>query len=188
MKHGYRAELNLKYISLLRVKLGLKINTKSIIAFDVFKTFYDELWDKNINGDWSKIFNCMKKPYKEIIPQVNKRGWELGFMIKANRNKKVLKSFNSISTQLNDMRVIPMENFHKMVVKIMGKSWIHDSIDLAYFYNDLDYVKLEKNEDGTIKNIIMKNNIPKFKDFNKIIIKYFENDYRLLNLKFKNNK
>jgi hypothetical protein len=72
--------------------------------------------------------------------------------------------------------------------KIMGKSWIHDSADLVYFYNDLDYVKLEKNEDGTIKNIIMKNNIPKFKDFNKIIIKYFENDYRLLNLKFKNNK
>ena len=188
MKHGYRAELNIKYISLLRVKLGLKIDTKSIIAFDVFKTVYDELWNKNVNGDWNKIFNCMKKPHKEIIPQVNKRGWELGFMVKANRNKKVLKSFNSISSQLNDIRVISMENFHKMVVKIMGKSWIHDSADLAYFYNDLDYVKLDKNEDGTIKNIIMKQNIPKFKDFNKIIITYFENDYTLLNLKFKNNK
>jgi hypothetical protein len=74
-----------------------------------------------------------------------------------------------------------------MVVKIMGKSWIHDSVDLAYFYNDLDYVKLDKNEDGTIKNIIMKRNIPKFKDFNKSIIEHFESDYGL-NLKIKNNK
>jgi hypothetical protein len=93
-----------------------------------------------------------------------------------------------MSTQLNEMRVIPMENFHKMVVKIMGKSWIHDSIDLAYFYNDLDYVKLEKNEDGTIRNIIMKKNIPKFKNFNEIIIEHFEDDYTSLNLKIKNNK
>jgi hypothetical protein len=166
--------------------LGLKIDTKSIIAFDVFKTVYDELWKKNVNGDWSKIFNCMEKPDKEIIPEVNKRGWELGFMVKANRNKKVLQSFNSISELLNDMRVISMENFHKLVVKRMGKSWIHDSIDLAYFYNDLDYVKLDKNEDGTIKNIIMKRNIPKFKNFNKFIIYHFETDN--INLKIKNTK
>ena len=37
MKNGYKAKLSQKYIKLLRNKLDLKINTTSIIAFDVFK-------------------------------------------------------------------------------------------------------------------------------------------------------
>ena len=61
MKFGYKAELTSGYIKLLKNKLGLKIKTKSIIAYDVFNEISNELYYKNYNGLWSKLFDNSKR-------------------------------------------------------------------------------------------------------------------------------
>jgi hypothetical protein len=196
MTNGYKAELNESYIQLLREKLGLKIKTTSIIAYDIFCAVFDELYEKNKKGNWSIIFNRIldkrnkntenviplyQKNY-EIIPDVNKKGWQFAFMVKANRNTKIIKYFNLLSKYLNFIKKISFNNFTLIFLKIFGKKWKKDIIDIIYFYNTLGNVSIEKNTNGTIKNIILKHKISNYKNFNKLIIDYFYNKYSCNNI------
>jgi len=184
MKNGYKARISNDFINLLRKKLDIKINTKSIIAIDIFKQIFKELWDKNIDGEWSKIFNCLNKlDYKSyIMPDINIRGWQFAFMIIANREIKVLNSFNKLSNYLNENKIILIKDFSKEVIKLFGKNWKYDIEDLAYFYesiykdaeyNIIKYVELTKNENGTIFSINLLNKLPFFNNFNDSILFYF---------------
>ena len=190
MTHGYKAELSEEYIQLLREKLGLKIKTTSIIAYDIFRTVFDELYEKNKKGNWSIIFNRIldkrnknkenviplyQKNY-EIIPDVNKQGWQFAFMVKANRNSKIIDNFNLLSKYLNYVKKISFDKFKLTFLKIFGKNWEKDVVDMAYFYNTTNYISLEKNNNGTIKNIILNHKIRRYKNFNKLIIDYFLNE------------
>ena len=47
MRNGYKSKISNSYKNILRKNLGLKINTKSVIAIDIFKEIYYELYDKN---------------------------------------------------------------------------------------------------------------------------------------------
>jgi hypothetical protein len=143
MKNGYKARISNDFINLLRKKLDIKINTKSIIAIDIFKQIFKELWDKNIDGEWSKIFNCLYKPdyNRYIMPDINRRGWQFAFMIMANRENKVLNSFNKLSEYLNENKIIIFKDFNKEVLKLFGTNWKCDVEDLAYFYESLSNYK-----------------------------------------------
>jgi hypothetical protein len=185
MKNGYKAEISKTYINLLRKKLGLKINTYSIIAIDVFKKIYEELWNKNINGEWSKIFHSLQPPrYNNIvIPEVNKKGWQFAFMIKLNREGKLMHKFNFLSEFLNHIKIISFSDFKLAVLDIFGKNWADDIVDIAYFYENLSYrnygerfIKLVKNRDGTIESFSVLVDIPKFNNFNSNIADYFGDD------------
>ena len=57
MEHGWCAELKKDYINELRKILGLKINTKSFIAFDVLNCINNELFTKHKNGDYVILMN-----------------------------------------------------------------------------------------------------------------------------------
>ena len=121
MKNGYKAKISKAYINLLRKKLGLKINTTSIVAIDIFKIIYKELWDKNIDGEWSKIFNCLEKPdynlfINNLVPEVNKKGWQFAFMVKLNNNIKLLKKFNKLNKYLNNFNEIDYKDFGNAVI------------------------------------------------------------------------
>jgi len=190
MKNGYKARLSKSYIQLLRKKLGLKIKSSSIIAMDIFKIIYKELWDKNIDGDWSKIFNCEIKPDydKIIIPEVNKKAWQFAFMIKLNSNNKLLHKFNLLSKYLNDNKNVHYDDFSIKVLKIFGKKWEYDIEDIAYFYQSLKYnvsdkfietsikVELVKDKYGIINEIIVIDEIAEFHNFNYQIKDYFGED------------
>jgi hypothetical protein len=193
MKNGYKAKISSNYIKLLRDKLGLKINTTSIIAIDIFKTIYKELFDKNIDGEWSSVFNCLdnkKKIFKKSleediinkIPDINKNGWQFSFALKLNSNKNLLKKFNLVTMFLNKNKEINYKDFKDKVLKIFGNKWKNDVEDIAYFYESLSdiliyfknsYFKLLKDNYGSIKKIIIKNNIPMFKNFNEFIYNTF---------------
>jgi hypothetical protein len=191
MKNGYKARLSKAYINLLKRKLGLEIKTSSIIAYDIFKQIYDELWNKNINGSWSKIFHnydntilrsakgtiSNRRNYEKIvIPQINKKGWQFAFMIKLNRNKKLLHKFNFLSRYLNHIKNISYNDFEMCVIEIFGNNWKNDVEDIIYFYESLKIVKLIKNKNGTIKNIELLLQIGEFQNLNKEIIDYFSDD------------
>jgi hypothetical protein len=179
MKNGYKAKLSKNYIKLLRSKLGLKIKTTSIIAFDVFKNIYEELWKKNINGKWSQIFHCMDKPKYDnyIFPQINKKGWQFAFMVKLNREKTLLKKFNNLSKILTKLKKINYKDFSSIILKTFGKNWKDDIEDIAYLYESLKYATLKKNIDGTLNEIIINKKINIFKDFNNEIISYFDSSF-----------
>jgi hypothetical protein len=187
MKNGYKARLSQNYINLLRKNLGLKIKTKSIIAFDVFKNIYEELWEKNINGIWSNIFHCMEKPSYDnyVFPQINKKAWQFAFMVKLNREKILLKKFNNLNMNLMKIKNIKFKDFSSIILKNLGKKWKYDIEDIAYFYETMKYAVLKKNSNGTINSISFINNIPYFKNFNKYIIDYFTGS-DLLNIYTKN--
>ena len=118
------------------------------------------------------IFNIKK----EAIPDVNKKGWQFSFMVKANRNSKIIEKFNLLSKYLNYIKKINFDNFKLTFLKIFGNNWENDVIDIAYFYNTLGYISLEKNSNGTIKNIILNRKINGYKNFNKLIIYNFFNE------------
>jgi hypothetical protein len=198
MTYGYKAKLSEDYIDLLRKKLGLKISTRSIIAFDIFEVICKELWNKNKDGKWSKIFNCdMEILYDKFIhltPEINKKGWQFAFMIKANRDQKLLDNFNNFSKYLNKVKIIDYKDFSNALLYIFGNKWRYDVEDIAYFYESLKYyleydnsnnsnnnvknikVELIKNEYGIIEKIKILKKIPKFKNFNDRIIDYFGNN------------
>jgi hypothetical protein len=180
MKNGYKTHLSNSYIKLLREKLGLKIKTKSIIAYDIFVEVYTELLDKNMNGLWSKIFNpkLSKNEYNSVvIPQINKKAWQFAFMVKLNRSSILLHKFNLLSQYLNHIKNISIKNFKYSVIDIFGNNWINDIEDIAYFYETLKYAKIEKNKNCTIKNIKISYEINFFENFNNEIIDYFGEDY-----------
>ncbi len=181
MKYGYSAKLSTDYIKLLRDNLKLKINIKSLNATDVFKEIIDELWNKNINGKWSKIFHANEKSYeyyeylKEYVldkfPDINKKGWQFSFMMKMNRNKKTLDNFNKLSKELSN-KTIKIDDFKKLVIKIMGKNWINDIDNIADFYLRLKHVKINNKENGSINKLSF-SKCNNYTDFNKYIIRYF---------------
>lgn len=181
MKDGYKAKVSKSYIKLLREKLGLKIKTKSIIANDIFKTIIDELFEKNIRGEWSRIFhnNQVRNKdiynYKKILkayPNINQKGWNMAFMLKLNRYKLLLKIFNEIINILSKLKKISFDVYSKLILNKMGKKWKNDIEDIAYFLEFSNIVKLIKNNDNTIKSIhFLKNK--KFINFNKEINRSF---------------
>jgi len=178
MRDGYKAEISKSYVKLLREKLGLKIKTKSIIAYDIFCCVFNELIEKNAKGKWSKIFNNSKdlSGLKGlIIPQVNKRGWQFAFMVKANRMKIVMKKFVELVKYLNIIRKIEFADFSKVFIKIFGDNWKKDIVDMAYFIELLGGtdVKITKNEDGTIKTIYLVKPLKIMSDFNDAIKLFF---------------
>jgi hypothetical protein len=185
MKNGYKSHLSNKYINLLRKKLDLKINTTSIIANDVFKQIYRELWKKNINGDWSKIFNGLEQETKLtsetkynnlIFPDINKKAWQFAFMLKLNKEATLLRNFNLLSQYLNYVKTITYEDFELIVLEIFGQKWKYDIEDIAYFYESLKII-LIKNNNGTINNLIIQNDIDVYNDFNTKIQDYFTQNY-----------
>ena len=175
MKNGYKAKLSEEYLKLLQNKLGLSIKTTSVIAIDVFKQIYKELWDKNIDGEWSKIFHCLETPKYEsiVIPEINKKAWQFAFMIKLNRDHKLMFNFNFLSNFLNDVKSIDFQSFEKAVLISFDKNWKDDVEDIAYFYETLGVVNLIKNRDGTIDKIDVKIPIKIIKNFNEIMIDYY---------------
>ena len=205
--NGYKAELDTEYIDLLRKHLDLKLNTKSIIAKDIFDVLYKELLNKNNNGLWYRImyskfenekicpnlydnliFIKNKKIQKIILPDINKESWQFGFMLKCNSDKKLLTEFNLLSIYLKSMKIVSIELFRKLVLKFFGKKWSENIIDIAYFYDSLNNVKLEKNENGTIKNLIIKKTFIKLHHtFNDFLHMYYQADNQYFSNKFFNN-
>ena len=176
-------------------ELNIKIDTESIIAYDIFKQIFIELYLKNVNGDWIKIFYCNDKIdlKKIIIPEINKKSWQFSFMLKLNREPELLHKFNVLTNYLNTKININIsfKIFYKAIIDIFGNKWKDNVDDIAYFLesfyidiktyeneNIVKYVILIKNKDGNINELKLINKIPKqsnFNDRNSLYIKYYLN-------------
>lgn len=191
MKHGWCAKLKNNYIKDLRKNLNLKINTKSVLAYDVFKCLINELYQKNKNGDFFIIMNsttfikdkALKKDkyynkfkteeLKPILPEINRDSWNFAFYLKMNRNKILLKKFNNFIQDLGPS--LSLSRFENILFKHLSKvNWKKDVENIVYLLEDLDFAKITKEDTGYIKEIkLLDKNIYQIKNFNEEIISYF---------------
>jgi len=152
MKYGWKAMLPESYIKELRNVLNLKINTTKLRAYEIFQTINTELFQKNKNGDWTYLMlepQSLKKA--PILPKINQRSWELGFLIKMNRNKSILKSWNLILRSIKNYTTFTMKEFEDMFYRAFNKNnWSDNIEDVIYFLEDKDYVDVIENSKGEI--------------------------------------
>ncbi len=176
MKYGYKARISPEYRDLLAKMLGINIMTKSLVAYDLFEDVVIQLYKKNYFGDWNKIFhkNIIGKKSDTIgliIPHVNKMSYILSVVMKLNRKPKLMRAFNKLSKQLNhgdrEDQYIAFNTFESYVKKYMGSVWVKEADDLAYMYQHLGYVILEKSVDGTIRQMKVMEKIPIYKNMNR---------------------
>ncbi len=181
MKDGYKATIPIKYIRKLRSKLGLKIKTKSQFGQDVFDCVYTELFMKNMDGEWSKLFFGIKEEAKKevknifnSIPQVNKSSWIFAFMLKCHRNPDLFHNFNQLNVLLNQIfkskRDITFSEMEEYCIKIMGENWKSHTIDIINFYQYYEFIEIESKTFSISKSKnYFTDDIPIFHSFNEYI-------------------
>ncbi len=182
MKDGYMAELSEKYINKLRRKLGLKIETKSKNADIIFRTIYEELYNKNINGLWSKLFFSNDKTLKEYVKNevdnipLNITSSILALLMKLNRHKNLLNNFNQLNILLNQKleseKIILIKDFKKYVEKIFDKKWLKNVFDILHFYHYFEFINFNLDKKDNIESFEKLKKIPLYENLNEEI-KYF---------------
>lgn len=155
MMNGWKTKITKKYLNKLRENLNLKINTKSLISYDVMMKINNELFEKNKDGLWSNFL--LKKKYKKppSLKCVNRYNLENGYLLKLQNNKNLLKKFKEFYINLDDN--ISYEEFSKLFIKNFGKSYQNDIDDIMFLYESLFLININKN------NIKKTNNDFKFK-------------------------
>jgi hypothetical protein len=169
MLHGWRAILEDDYIKELRQILGLKITTKSRLALNVFETINKELFKKNKNGDYSFLMLDNKYTTPPFLPDINRRSWENGFMIKLNRNKKDLDNFNTFIKHLpkGKNNINNIREIYKNIFRTDG--WMRNFEDIMYFLDKIDYVRLVHTNDIISSVSTLSKNIRNIKNMNDFI-------------------
>ena len=192
MRSGYKAKLTMGYIKLLRDKLDLKIKTTSIIAYDVFKEICDELYYKNYNGLWSRLFNTDKymnneyrinkiKLNKIDTPKINQYSWFMSFFLKMNHKPLLLEKFNVLINSFTLNKEFDVYVFEMMVNSVLGPNYRDNYDDILYCLEYLSLIKLKKNKNGTLKScIFIRKN--RYKNFNEEIDDFFSDNYNDFNL------
>lgn len=168
MKHGWLARLPEEYIVTLRNNLGLKLSKKSRVAIDVMKEVNRELFKKNKNGDISYLL--LKSNYKEEpkIPEINRKSWDMGFMLKLNNNNKLLEKFNNFIEKLPN-KSFTLSEFENIFYTIFNKKyWIKDIENIIYFLENDKLLNVKTNVTKKIKYLTLTKK--KYKKYdNKII-------------------
>ena len=189
MLNGWRTILEEDYINELRVALKLKIKTESRLAYNVFKVINKEIFDKNKDGDIP--FLLFDKPYDKVsvLPDINRRSWDNGFMLKLNRTSSLMNKFNNFILHLkkigNNEKVKRNE-----IVEIFSNyfdldNWEHNLDDILYF---IEYwyqsIKVNTSKIGNLINIeIYSDKIKKITNFNNNILYYQVKTTKALTLK-----
>ncbi len=152
MMDGWNAEVTEGYVELLRQQLGLKIKTKSLVAFDILYTINEEIYEKNKNGDW--VYLLLDKATKPRMPQINRQSWETAFMLKLNRHKTLMDKFNKFLASLKTGATMDTKQFKEMFYKYFDKkTWKRDVKDVIYLLEAFRFAALTYNVDGSIDRI-----------------------------------
>jgi hypothetical protein len=180
MMHGWLGRVPDEYVVDLRQALGLKIRTKTRIAYYLFKAIVKELWQINKKGDWA--FLMLNKEYNKppMIPDINEESWNMGFMIKMNRNPIIRSNFNKFTATLkkHNNKKLSFDDCRKIYLKYFSeKMWGKNYEDILYFLLSMDYVKLSHRANKDISSITPKgHNIRNNNDYSDIIAGLWQSD------------
>lgn len=152
MEEGWKAKLSDGILKELRGVLKLEIKTKNNQAYNVLKTINTELFKKHKDGDWTYLLLEKESLKREPnLPKINQRSWELGFLIKMNRNKNILNSWNLILRSIKNYDTFTLEEFEEMFYRAFNKkNWSSNLLDVIYFLESRNYVILKHNDVGDL--------------------------------------
>ena len=168
MLDGWNAELTEGYINDLRSQLGLKIKTKSKVAYDVLTQINKELYQKNKDGDW--IYLLLDDNTAPKLPHINRYSWETALMLKLNSEKTLMASFNKLIKDLPANKELSVDDFKKIFFKHFNKErWGSDVEDVMYFLETIQIVNLSFKMDGKINWLKLKKKRT-IKNFNNELI------------------
>lgn len=89
MRDGWRARVPEEYIKLISELFDVEFDKSVKRAFDLFESLYSQLWNKYSLGLWS---NMLVSPeilkLKMPVPNVNRLGYEIGWMTWLDNNRK----------------------------------------------------------------------------------------------------
>jgi len=179
MKNGYSALISNDYIKLLEKNLHLKIDCPSNVACDVFNNIFKILYDKNINGLWTKLFfgittqkefKYTQLYFKKVC--VNKDAWNFALLMKLNRNKELLQKFKEILNNLKLYKLITIEEFNKIIKIHLEKSWLKDTYKILYFFRNFNILERIDINIYMIQNKTI-NDILKMTNVNKILFREY---------------
>ena len=139
MLYGWKAELSEDYVRCLEEELKLTLTPKTLMAYDVLVEVVNKLWEKNKDTDNVYLVAEKLKKQKPVIPQINKRSWEMAFLLKLSNSEKDYQNFikflETIKSKTNT------EDFKTLLLKIMGKNWKNDWDNVLYFLIDRKIMK-----------------------------------------------
>ena len=172
MKYGWCATLTKSFKVKLRKMLGIKLSTSSLMAYDIMKTVYDELYEKNSKGDYYIILVGDNKKFIDL-PKINKESFEFGLSLKLNNNNTLFKNTNRFIKKLED-EIIDIKTLEKEFYKIFSKTnWDNCFYQFMFYLEALDILKIEINNLSNIITIYKLNNSITFQDINNYIATKF---------------
>jgi len=142
MMEGWKAEVTKGYVTKLRRALGIKINTKSLRAWDILNVINKELFYKNKNGIYSKLL--LKKAYTKptYIKCINRESLENGFILKLIRNTKLRSNLNKL--YINLPKEFDLKIFEEYLFKYLSKKYFSNSVDdMVYLLETMRLIKIK---------------------------------------------
>ena len=169
MLEGWCAQITPGYIKKLRKNLNLKINTSSLQAYDVFKTIYEELYNKNVNGDYMVILLDTWREKCVDLPKVNQRSWEFGLSLKLNNNKTLFRNMNRFLKEINsDKNIKEIKDI--FFTKFTKKNWGNSFYNVLCYLETLEILKLDKNNKSEIIKVYKNKDLIESDDINGFIL------------------
>jgi hypothetical protein len=178
MLNGWNAELNEGYIEDLRSELGLKIRTKSKIAYDIIYEINQELYKKHKHGDWTYMMLDNNDIVK--LPHINRYSWETALMMKLNSSEVLMKKFNDMVKSLSLGKEMTVDEFRLNFFKYFNKKmWESDVVDVIYFLESLKFVELSYEIDGKIAYLkVNGKNLRRINNFNNELLNEWGRPYK----------
>ena len=157
MRYGYTSKINHKYIKLLEDKLNIKIKIEENL--NIYCCLFKALFNKNKNGFYFKLLSSVDNysmnlqifKAKTFFMNINQKSWELSFLIKLNRNDKLLEKMNQFLKILDYLNKINYEKIQDLILITLGDNWKNDIDNILIFLKSLKWI--------SYKNINFKKNL-----------------------------
>lgn len=139
MLYGWKASLSEEYIKCLEEELGLSLIPKSFKAFDILTEVVQKLWEKNKDSDNVYLLAEKLQNHKPNVPEINKRSWEMAFLLRLSNNEKDYNNFVKLVETIKSKTDV--KTFKNLVLEIMGSNWKNDLDNILYFLIDRKILK-----------------------------------------------
>ena len=151
MTRGWRSIVDVNYIEELNKNLGLKLEVKKKLAFELFMDLNKKIFEKNKEGLFSNLL--LEKKYKQEpdIPQINRFSWQIKFNLEySDKIKEFIKKHIPFKKHLS------LFQFKKIFFLHFDKKEYENNLnDILFAFESPpnNNFKIILNE-GIIKNII----------------------------------
>jgi len=90
------------------------------MAYDVLVEVVNKLWEKNKDTDNVYLVAEKLQKQKPVVPQINKRSWEMAFLLKLSNSEKDYQNFENV--KLNVTAVFTTEQVVDIIERVVSET------------------------------------------------------------------